>query len=253
MIPLKKPDELTAMREAGRVAARVLDEMVRHTAPGVTTRELDELARDLIRRLGATSAFLGYRGFPGNTCISINEEVVHGIPGGRIVQAGDLVSIDVGVFYQGFVGDNARSVLVSVNDPRVIELVDVAEASLCAGIARAVPGGRLGDISNAIETVIRAAGFTVVKDYVGHGVGRALHEDPQIPNFGPAGKGPVLRAGMTLAIEPMLNLGAAPVVTLADNWTVVTRDRKPSAHVEHTIAITEQGPEILTVRPENPL
>lgn len=252
MIPLKKPDELDAMREAGRVAARVLDEMVRHTAPGVTTRELDELARDLIRRLGATSAFLGYRGFPGNTCISINEEVVHGIPGGRIIQAGDLVSIDVGVFYKGFVGDNARSVLVSVTDPRVIQLVDVAEASLRAGIARAVPGGRLGDISNAIETVIRAGGFTVVKDYVGHGVGRALHEDPQIPNFGPAGKGPVLRAGMTLAIEPMLNLGAAPVVTLADNWTVVTRDRKPSAHVEHTIAITEAGPEILTVRPETP-
>ena len=253
MIPLKKPDELDAMREAGRVAARVLAEMVRHTAPGVTTRELDELARDLIRRLGATSAFLGYRGFPGNTCISINEEVVHGIPGGRIIQAGDLVSIDVGVFYKGFVGDNARSVLVSVTDPRVIELVEVAEASLRAGIARALPGGRLGDISNAIETVIRAAGFTVVKDYVGHGVGRALHEDPQIPNFGPPGKGPVLRAGMTLAIEPMLNLGAAPVVTLADNWTVVTRDRKPSAHVEHTIAITEDGPEILTVRPTDPL
>ncbi len=253
MIPLKKPEELDAMRAAGRVAARVLAEMVRHTAPGVTTGELDELARDLIRRLGATSAFLGYRGFPGNTCISINEEVVHGIPGGRIIQAGDLVSIDVGVFYKGFVGDNARSVLVSVTDARLIELVEVAEASLCAGIARALPGGRLGDISHAIETVIRAAGFTVVKDYVGHGVGRALHEDPQIPNFGPAGKGPVLRAGMTLAIEPMLNLGAAPVVTLADNWTVVTRDRKPSAHVEHTIAITENGPEILTVRPTDPL
>ncbi|MFO1489675.1 MAG: type I methionyl aminopeptidase [Kiritimatiellia bacterium] len=252
MIPLKKPEELDAMREAGHAAARVLDEMVRHTAPGVTTGELDDLARDTIRRLGATSAFLGYRGFPGHTCISVNEEVVHGIPGSRIIQSGDLVSIDVGVFYRGFVGDNARSVLVGAVDPRVGELVRVARESLDAGISKAVPGGRLGDISNAIETVIRRHGFSVVKDYVGHGVGRALHEEPQIPNFGPAGKGPVLRAGMTLAIEPMLNLGAAQVVTLADKWTVVTRDRKPSAHVEHTIAITENGPEVLTPWPSNP-
>lgn len=249
MIILKNPAELDAMRLAGRVAARVLHTVARSIAPGVTTRELDLHARDLMEQNKARSAFLGYRGYPGYTCISVNEEVVHGIPGDRVIQVGDVVSIDVGVFVDGWVGDNATTVLVGVTDPRVIQLVRTAEASLHAGIAKAVPGGRLGDVSNAIESTIRPQKFSVVREFVGHGVGRSLHEAPQIPNYGPAGQGPKLRAGMTLAIEPMVNLGGAEVLTLADGWTVVTRDRKPSVHVEHTVAVTDAGPEILTVAP----
>ncbi len=249
MIILKNPAEWDAMRLAGRVAARVLHTVARMIAPGVTTRELDLYARDLMEQNKARSAFLGYRGYPGYTCISVNEEVVHGIPGDRVIQLGDVVSIDVGVFVDGWVGDNATTVLVGVTDPRVIQLVRTAEASLQAGIAKAVSGGRLGDVSHAIEATIRPQKFSVVREFVGHGVGRSLHEDPQIPNYGPAGQGPKLRPGMTLAIEPMVNLGGAEVLTLADGWTVVTRDRKPSVHVEHTVAVTDNGPEILTVAP----
>lgn len=246
MIIVKNPAELDRMRASGMVAARVRDALIKAVAPGVSTGELDGWARDLMAKEGARSAFLGYRGFPGHICTSINEVVVHGIPGGQRVRLGDLVSIDVGVIFEGFVGDTAATVMVGVTDPEVVRLVRVAERALEQGIAKAVPGGRLSDISNAIETESKKAGFTVVRDFVGHGIGRSMHEDPQIPNYGPPGKGPKLKPGMTLAIEPMLNQGVADVDVLGDGWTVVTRDRKPSVHVEHTVAILEDGPEILT-------
>jgi len=190
MIILKSAAEMDGMRQAGRVAASILHQTARAIAPGVTTRELDLFARDLMEKNKARSAFLGYRGFPGYTCISVNEEVVHGIPGDRMIAVGDVVSLDVGVFVDGWVGDNATTVLVGVANPQVLHLVQAAEQSLAAGIAKAVAGGRLGDISNAIETVVKRNKFTVVREFVGHGVGRSLHEEPQIPNYGPAGMGP---------------------------------------------------------------
>lgn len=247
MIPLKSPGELEAMRRSGRVASDVLHAVASAVAPGVTTAELDALAASLISKAGARSAFLGYRGYPSHICTSINEVVVHGIPASRVIQLGDIISIDVGVVFEGFVGDNATTVMVGVTDPSLIRLVRTAEEALSAGIAKAVSGGRLGDISNAIETMAVGAGFSVVKDFVGHGVGRNMHEEPQIPNYGPAGRGPKLKPGMTLALEPMVNLGRAEVEVLKDGWTVVTKDRLPSVHVEHTIAIMPEGPaEILT-------
>lgn len=246
MIIVKTADELDRMRASGRAAARVRDALARAVVPGVRTDELDALASDLIAREGARSAFLGYRGFPGHICTSINEVVVHGIPGERRIQVGDVVSIDVGVILDGFVGDTATSVMVGVSDSEVVRLVRVAEQALTEGIARACPGGRLSDVSHAIEQVTIQAGFSVVRDFVGHGIGRSMHEDPQIPNYGPPGRGPKLRPGMTLAIEPMLNQGGPEVEVLGDGWTVVTRDRRPSVHVEHTVAVLEDGPEILT-------
>ena len=246
MIIIKTAEELARMRASGQLAARVRDRLAAHIAPGMTTAELDLYARDLIAGLGARSCFLGYRGYPGHVCISVNDEVVHGIPGPRRIAVGDIVSLDVGVLYDGFVGDTATTVMVGVTDPEVIRLVRVAEQSLAAGIAQAVAGHRLSDISHAIETVATSAGFSVVRDFVGHGVGRRLHEDPQLPNYGPPGRGPKLRAGMTLAIEPMINLGRPEVETLQDGWTVLTRDRRPSAHVEHTVAVLDGHAEILT-------
>jgi len=246
MIIIKTEGELEAMRASARVAAEVLDAVCRATRPGVTTRELDEQAVALIAERGATSAFIGYRGYPGHICVSVNEEVVHGIPGDRVIQSGDLVSIDVGVVYEGFVGDNARTVLVEVMDAEIIRLVRTAEAALEAGIARAVAGNRLGEVSHAIQRQAEDAGYSVVRDFVGHGVGRSMHEEPQIPNYGPPNRGPVLRPGMTLALEPMVNLGGPAVEVMEDGWTVLTRDRKPSVHVEHTVAVREGPPEILT-------
>jgi methionyl aminopeptidase len=196
--------------------------------------------------MGAKSAFLGYRGYPGNICISIDSEVVHGIPGERRIEIGQIVSLDVGVLYGGFVGDTATTVMVGVTDPDVMRLVRATEQALMAGIEMARAGNRLGDISNAVETTAVKAGYTVVRDFVGHGVGRKLHEDPQIPNFGTAGTGPKLKVGMTLAIEPMVNMGGCAVSVMGDGWTVRTVDGKPSAHFEHTVAIQEDGPEILT-------
>lgn len=247
MIIIKTPDEIERMRASGRVAAQVRDELARKMAPGVTTGDLDAYAHELIGKLGAKSAFYGYRGYPGNICTSVNDEVVHGIPGPRKINLGDVVSVDVGVIYEGYVGDTALSVLVGVTDPEVIRLVRVAEQALAAAIAKAVPGGRLSDISHAVEKTATDAGFSVVREFVGHGIGRSMHEDPQVPNFGPPGKGPRLKPGMTLAIEPMVNLGRADVEVMPDGWTVLTKDRRPSAHVEHTVAIGEDGPEILTV------
>ncbi|MEI7879564.1 MAG: type I methionyl aminopeptidase [bacterium] len=246
MIILKSRDEIRKMRESGRIAANVREEISRLVSPGMTTRELDARAAQLIAGMGAKSAFLGYRGYPGNICISIDSEVVHGIPGERRIELGQIVSLDIGVVFGGFVGDTATTVMVGVTDPEVIRLVRATEQALEAGIAMARAGKRLGDVSHAVEVVVTQAGYSVVRDFVGHGVGRKLHEDPQIPNFGTAGAGPKLKIGMTLAIEPMVNMGGSAVNVLGDGWTVRTADGRPSAHFEHTVAICEDGPEILT-------
>jgi methionyl aminopeptidase len=245
-IPVKTPDELARRRDSGRLAARVLAAVARGVRPGVTTAELDGIARDLIASEGATSAFLGYRGFPGHICVSLNDEVVHGIPGDRRVEMGDIVSLDCGVLFRGWHGDTARTVVVGATDPEAMRLVRVTEDALVAGMAMAVEGNRLGDVSHAVQSVVEAAGFSVVREFVGHGIGRALHEDPQIPNFGTAGKGPRLRAGMTLAIEPMVNQRGHEVRVDRDGWTVRTRDGGLSAHVEHTVAVGEGSAEVLT-------
>lgn len=247
MIIIKTRDEIRQMRESCRVAARVRDELVRRVTPGITTRMLDEQAARLIAAMGGSSAFLGYRGYPGNICLSIDAEVVHGIASDRRIELGQIVSIDVGVVYGGFVGDTATTVMVGVADPEVVRLVRTTEQALVEGMAMARKGNRLSDISSAIETAAVRAGFSVVRDFVGHGIGRKMHEDPQIPNYGPPGRGPKLKVGMTLAIEPMVNMGGSAVEVMADGWTVLTADRKPSAHFEHTVAIGEDGPEILTV------
>lgn len=247
MIVLKSPDDLVHMRASGRAAAEVLGELVRHVAPGVTTGELDDLARELIARRGGRSAFFGYRGFPGHICVSVNEEVVHGIPGRRRIRVGDIVSLDVGIILDGYVGDTATTVMVGVCDPEIARLVGVGRQALEAAIAKAVAGRRLSDISHAIESTARAAGFSVVRDFVGHGIGRSMHEDPQVPNFGAPGRGPRLNPGMTLALEPMINQGGSAVEVAADGWTVRTKDGRPSVHFEHTIAVAETGPaEVLT-------
>jgi methionyl aminopeptidase len=245
-IVLKSALELEAMRTSCRIAARVRDEVARHISPGVTTAEVAGFAWDLIRGYGAESAFLGYRGYPGAICVSVNETVVHGVPGPRRIELGDIVGVDVGVRYDGFIGDTATTVMVGVTEQRTIQLVKSAEMALQAGIAAARVGNRLSDISHAIESVALSNGFKVVHEYVGHGVGRQMHEEPQIPNFGAPGRGPRLQPGMTLALEPMLNMGAAAVEVLSDGWTVVTQDRRTSAHFEHTVAVGEGEPEVLT-------
>lgn len=246
-IPLKSAEELQAMRESCRLTAEVLGLVAEATRAGVTTGELDALAREVIAKRGAKPSFLGYRGYPGALCISVNDEVIHGIPGPREIRPGDVVSIDVGVYYKGFHGDSATTVMVGVTDPDVIRLVETTKRALAAGVAAARPGGRLSDVSHAVESAAKAAGCSVVREFVGHGVGRHLHEDPQVPNYGAPGRGPILEPGMTLAIEPMVNLGRPEVVVLDDNWTVVTRDGKPSAHFEHTVAVLEERVEILTL------
>ncbi len=234
------------MRAAGRATARVCRQVARNIAPGMTTRDIDQFASRLMADMGVQSAFLGYRGYPGAICVSVNEVVVHGLPGERRIRPGDIVSIDVGVVVDGYVGDMATTVAVGVGDAEVLRLLATAEKALHAGIANACAGRRLGDVSHAVEKTSVEAGFNVVREFVGHGIGRQMHEDPQIPNFGRPGQGPLLRSGMTLAIEPMVNMGAAAVEVLDDGWTVVTRDRRPSAHFEHTVAVGEGGAEILT-------
>ena len=235
------------MRISGRMAATVRDKVAASAAPGVTTAELDELARDMIKDFGGRSAFLGYRGFPGHICASVNDEVVHGIPGPRRIEQGDIVSLDFGVVYDGWVGDTATTVMVGVTDPEVMRLVKVAWQALEAGIGNAISGNRLGAVSHAIEEKVVDAGFSVVREFVGHGIGQDMHEDPQIPNFGRPNKGPKLKTGMTLAIEPMVNMGVPGVDIQPDGWTVLTQDRKPSVHVEHTIAVLDGRAEILTL------
>jgi methionyl aminopeptidase len=247
-ISLKIGSEADGMRAAGKAAASVLSGLCKRVVPGVSTAEIDCLAADLIRLNGATSAFLGYRGFPGNVCISLNDEVIHGIGGPRVLVMGDLVKIDVGVKKGGWIGDTAASVSAGPATDLSSRLVLAGEAALAEGIRFAKAGCHVGDISCAIEAEVLRHGFSVVRDFVGHGVGRNLHEDPQVPNFRTKGKGEKLRAGMTLAIEPMVNAGGFGVKMLKDGWTVVTQDGSLSAHVEHTVLVTDGEPEILTWR-----
>ncbi|MGA1235329.1 MAG: type I methionyl aminopeptidase [Limisphaerales bacterium] len=246
MIVIKTEDDLKLMRPACRIAADVLAEVAAFIQPGVTTKAVDEYAAERMAAYGARSAFLGYRQFPSHTCLSVNEEVVHGIAGNRVIQFGDLVSVDVGVVYQGFIGDNARTVAAGGCDVDSQRLMDVTERSLHEGISQAVAGNRVVDISRAVQQCVEANGLSVVREFVGHGVGRKMHEDPQIPNFVEKKSSPVLKPGMTLAIEPMVNAGVASVKVLKDRWTVVTQDGKRSAHFEHTVLVTDGAPEILT-------
>ncbi len=248
MIALKNEEQLAGMRVSGRLAAEVLREVCDAIAPGVTTAELDAVAARAIRARGAESAFLNYRGYPGTICVSVNDEVIHGIPGGRVIALGDVVSVDVGVRYGGFCGDNAETVMVGVADPGVVSLVETARRALAEGIAAVAPGRRLSDVSHAVEQAARAGGCGVVQEYVGHGIGTELHEEPQVPNFGRAGRGPLLQAGMVFCIEPMLTRGGRQVRVLPDGWTVVTCDGSPAAHCEHMVAVMPGGAEVLTPR-----
>ena len=246
MIVLKSQQEIAYMREAGRIVAETLELIRQAVKPDVTTQELDRIADEYIRERGAIPAFKGYNGFPGSICASVNEEVVHGIPGPRKLKNGDIISVDIGTLINGFYGDAAMTFPVGEVAPEVAQLLKVTEESLYKGIAQAVADQRLYDISHAVQIHAEEFGYGVVRDYVGHGIGRKMHEDPQIPNYGAPGRGPRLKPGMTLAIEPMINMGTYEVKTLRDNWTVITRDKKWLAHFEHTIAVTDGEPEILT-------
>lgn len=246
MIELKNANQLDRMRNAGRIVGETLA-LVRELAkPGITTLELDRKAEEYIRAQGAIPAFKGYGGFPATLCTSVNEQVVHGIPSLRSLKSGDIISIDCGAVIDGYFGDAALTLPIGEVGEDLQKLLTVTEESLMLGIAQAKLGNRLYDISHAVQTHVEANGLSVVRDYVGHGIGKAMHEDPQIPNFGKPGRGPRLEVGMALAIEPMVNMGTYEVQTLKDHWTVVTKDSRPSAHFEHTVAITENGPEILT-------
>jgi methionyl aminopeptidase len=246
VIVIKTPEEIERMRVACNAAAQILSAVAREVQPGCTTAELNNVAAGLIEKLGGKSPFLGYKGYPGHICVSVNEEVVHGIPSQRRVQYGDIVSLDVGVVVNGFVGDNATTVAVGVVEGRTQRLLQVTEQALYAGIAEARAGNRVSDISRAVQTLVEANGFSVVREFVGHGVGRKMHEEPQIPNYVGSGPDPKLKPGMTLAIEPMINAGASDVVMLSDGWTVVSADGAPSAHFEHTVLVTDGDAEILT-------
>lgn len=246
MIVLKSAKELERMRKAGWIVRAAHREVQKAIRPGVTTKELDRIADRVIRKHGAVPSFKGYNGFPGSICTSINDELVHGIPGTRVLREGDIISIDIGAQYEGYHGDSAWTYPVGRISETAQKLLRVTEESLYRGLAKAVPGARIGDISHAIQSYVEAEGFSIVREYVGHGIGRELHEEPSVPNFGSPGRGPRLKPGMTLAVEPMVNEGSRYVHTLNDNWTVVTVDGSLCAHFEHTIAITEEGHEILT-------
>jgi methionyl aminopeptidase len=235
------------MRKAGRIVGEILALLKERVVPGVTTAELDRLAEDECRRRKVKPAFKGYGGFPYTVCASPNQKVVHGFPDSVPLQEGDILSIDFGVVCDGYYGDAAFTSPVGKVSSEAQRLLTVTERSLAMGIAAALPGGRLSDISHAVQACVEAEGFSVVREFVGHGIGRALHESPQLPNFGPAGQGPLLKPGMTLAIEPMINVGAPGVKVLGDGWTAVTVDGRLSCHFEHTVAVTDNGPEILTL------
>jgi methionyl aminopeptidase len=251
MIVIKTPQEIAVMRRACQVAALALADVARAVRPGITTRELDRLAEDRIRELGGVPSFLGYRGFPASLCVSVNDEVVHGIPGRRRLREGEIVSLDLGAIVEGFHGDLATTLPVGRVPEDLRRLLQVAEEALEEGIRAVRPGGRLGDVGAAIQRHAERHGYSVVRDFAGHGVGRRLHEEPQVPNFGRPGNGVVLRPGMTLAIEPMVNAGTHEVTVDPDGWTVRTRDHKPSAHFEHTVAVSEAGADVLTRLPED--
>lgn len=247
MVILRTPAEIEQMRRAGSLVGQVLERLREHVAPGVSTRELDAIAENMICSRGGVPSFKGYRGYPASICASVNNEIIHGIPGDRMLVDGDIVSIDCGAMLGGYHGDAAMTFPVGPVSAEAEKLMTVTREALNAGIAMARPKMRLGDVGNAIQRYVEANGFSVVRDFVGHGIGRHMHEDPQIPNFGPAGMGMRLRTGMVLAIEPMVNAGGHEVVVMDDGWTACTRDGSLSAHFEHTVAITDDGPEVLTL------
>ncbi|MCX7816598.1 MAG: type I methionyl aminopeptidase [Syntrophales bacterium] len=246
MIFLRQPDEIEKIRASNIIVAEILQELRGMVVEGIQTRELDRISEELAVKKGAKPAFKGYRGYPFSLCVSVNEEVVHGLPSSRVLTSGDIVSLDFGILYRGYYGDAAITVGVGTISEEASRLIKVTEEALYIGIEEARVGNRLGDISAAIQEHVESAGFSVVREFVGHGIGRSMHEDPQIPNHGTRGRGILLKAGMVFAIEPMVNAGTYHVKVLPDGWTVVTADGKLSAHFEHTIAITENGPVILS-------
>ena len=246
MIILKTPDEIALMAQASRVVAETLQILQKAVRPGITTDELDRLAEDEIRSRGARPAFKGYRSYPKTLCASVNDQVVHGIPSKRVLKEGDIIGLDLGAIVGGFYGDSAVTVSVGQTTERIARLVQVTEEAMYLGIEQAVPGHRLSDISHAVQRHVEAAGYSVVTEFVGHGIGRQLHEEPQVPNYGKPKRREKLVPGLTVAIEPMVNIGGPATKTLADRWTIVTLDGSLSAHFEHTVAITENGPMVLT-------
>jgi len=246
-IIIKSDREIAIMRQAGRIVATILEILSKQVRPGMKTRELDIIAGREAERLGAKPSFKGYRGFPANLCVSVNDEIVHGIPGERVLNEGDIVSLDFGVIFDGFQGDAAVTVGVGEISSEARRLLEITRAALKAGITAAYPGARLGDISAAIQNCAESKGYSVVREYTGHGIGREMHEEPQIPNFGQPGTGPELRKGMTLALEPMVNIGDWRTRLDSNHWTVLTVDGSLSAHFEHTITITKAEPEVLTI------
>ena len=246
MIELKNPDQIGSMKQAGVIVAKLLDRLRAAAVPGATTQALDEIAQRTIKEMGGQAAFKGYRGFPASICTSINEEVVHGIPGKRVLQEGDIIGMDVGASVNGYYADAAITVGVGNISKEKQRLIDVTTEALNRAIKAARVGNRLSDISHAVQSYVESQGYSVVREFVGHGIGARLHEEPQVPNYGEPGMGPELKAGMAIAIEPMVNEGGPQVKVLDDGWTAVTADHKPSAHMEHTIAITENGTEVIT-------
>ncbi len=246
-IRIKTPEEIDILRKAGKILASIIRELERSLKSGMTTKDIDLKAESLIRKANVLPAFKGYRGFPGCACISVNDEVVHGIPGARVIKDGDIVSIDVGIIHDDYYSDTAVTVAIGKVDQQCLKLLDVTRESLAKGIEKARADNHLSDISWAVQQHVEKNGFSVVRNFVGHGIGKQLHEEPEIPNFGQPHQGPVLKEGMVFAIEPMVNVGKHQTKILSDGWTVVTEDGKPSAHFEHTIAITKNGPEILTL------
>lgn len=247
MIYLKSSSEINIMRISGRIVAETLCKIEEIVKPGITTKELDKIAEEYILSCGAQPSFKGLYGFPATLCTSVNEEIVHGIPGERVLEEGDIISVDCGAYYQGFHGDAARTFPIGRISPEDQKLIDVTRDSFFEGIQFATIGNTIGDIAHAVQMYVEAFGYGVVRDYVGHGIGKEMHEEPSVPNYGRSGRGPKLAKGMTIAIEPMVNLGTYAVTEMSDNWTVVTLDGKKSAHYENTIAILNNGPEILTI------
>lgn len=248
MISLKSKSELEKMRQAGRMVAHSIQYLKEKLSPGITTGQLDDWVEEFISRQGGIPSFKGYQGFPANICVSVNQELVHGIPGHRQLKEGDLVSLDLGVIYKGYQADGAVTVGLGEISDEAERLLQATEGALWAGIAQARAGNRVGDISSAIQKYVEERGFSVVQAYVGHGIGQKMHEPPPVPNYGPPGQGPLLRPGMTLAVEPMVNAGSPRTKVGEDNWTVLTADGRLSAHFEHTVAITEGEPQVLTVK-----
>ncbi len=246
-IIIKSDEEIATMRQAGSIVAKTLRRLVDELRPGLVVKELDKIVRKEFEKHKVIPTFLGYHGYPATVCVSVNDEIVHGIPGKRVIEDGDVVSLDLGCTYEGYVADSALTVIVGTPKPDAARLVDVTRASLEEGIRHARPGNRLGAISHAIQTYIESRGFGVVREYVGHGVGRQMHEEPQVPNYGPADRGPLLKKGMVLALEPMVTMGDWRTRQMDDNWTVKTVDGSLAAHFEHTIAITDGEPRVLTV------